>query len=158
MKTTTIALALLLALPLAAQQQPSTAPVEGHDKGRLEHPERTALNDALPTAAAVKEQTGARNPRVWLDATRIGALLRDLQTEVTLSPALWRTIGNEANTLANRLYARTSRNAEARRAATSLRVHVRELRAAALRGDAAGARRHAAEALPFAYALIEWSA
>jgi hypothetical protein len=95
---------------------------------------------------------------ILLTAAEPAALLRDVQHDVPVSPAMWRTIANEANTLANRLYARTSRSAKARRAATDLRMHVREMRAAALKGDAAGARRHAGEALPFAYRLIDWSA
>lgn len=77
--------------------------------------------------------------------------------EVTVTDTMWRTIANEANTLANRIYGRTARTKTARAAATEVRMHVREFRTAALRGDAASARKHASEAMPALYRLIEWA-
>lgn len=145
---------LLVAAPLGAQAT-STAPVSGHSDGQMEHPDRSG--DTISQGAAAAAKAKPRNARVWTDATRLAALLRDLETEVTISPALWRTIGNEALTLANRIYARTARNRDPRAAATELRTHVRQLRAAARRGDAVAVRRHADAALPSAYRLIEWS-
>ena len=159
MRYASVLLAFVIAAPLWAQQPPSTAPVTGHDKGHQEHRrDKGAKSDTMPTGAAAKEQARARNERVWNDATRLAALLRDVQVEVTITPAMWRTIANEANTLANRIYGRTAGNAEARRLARDLRMHVREMRKAALNGDATGARRHATEALPFAFRLIDWAA
>lgn len=106
---------------------------------------------ALPAAAANK-------PRVWNDATRLGALLHDVQARnITFSEAVWRTVANEANMLANRIYGNTAGDSTARAAADDLRDHVREMRTAALAGNAAEARRHAALAQPFAHRLIEWS-
>jgi hypothetical protein len=80
MRHGSILLALALATSLIAQQPSSTAPVSAHDKGRDEHRDKTAKNDAMPTGAA------------------------------------------------------------------------------AMKGDATAARRHASAALPFAYRLIDWSA
>jgi hypothetical protein len=126
-----LCLSLVLALPALAQ----TGPHGAH-----------AMSDAKPAHAAV-----------YNDATRLAALLRDAQTTVSLSAASWRTIANEANALANRIYGRTAGNRTARAAARDLRTHVREMRTAALKGDAAAARDHANQALPFAYTLIDWA-
>lgn len=123
----------------------------------LASPLAAQSNDTMPTNPAAREGATRHSERVWSDATRLAALLHDLQTEATMSPALWRMIANEANTLANRIHGRTATSREARRHAVDLRAHVREMRAAALRGDAAAARRHASMALPFAYRLVDWA-
>lgn len=98
----------------------------------------------------------AKHERVHHDATRLAALLSDAQHNVDVSAATWKVIGNEANTLANRIYAGAS-GKTAKAAAKDLRKHVREFREAALKGDAAGARQHASEAQPFVYQIIDWS-
>src|SRR4051794_37744018 len=40
--------------------------------------------------------------RVNNDATRLAALLRDAQTTINVNSDVWKTVGNEANSLANR--------------------------------------------------------
>lgn len=95
---------------------------------------------------------------VWRDTTRLSAVLQDSQAKVTVPAATWTVVANEANTLANRIYGHTAGNSTARTAAKNLRMHVREMRSAAMKGDADGARMHASEAMPFASTLIEWSA
>ena len=109
------------------------------------------LTLALPLAAATTKE------RVESDASRLASLLHDVQTKSMVTEAAWRTIANEANALSNRLYGYTSSNKSARALAKDLRTHVREMRKSALAGDADGARRHATEALPFAYKLIDWA-
>lgn len=109
---------------------------------------------ALPAAA----QSASMKTRVWTETAALATLLSDVQTNVTLSGSAWRTIANEANARANKVYARTSGNKAARGLATELRMHVREMHKAAMKGDAAEAKRHAREALPFAYQLIDWAA
>ena len=106
-----------------------------------------------PAALAQSAKT-----RVWNDGTRLAALLHDAQTSVSVNANVWKTIGNEANTLANRLYANTSGNSTARGLAKDVRMHVREFRTAALAGDAVEARKHASEAMPFLTKLVDWSA
>ncbi len=155
-KRLTLTLAVLVALPLAAQTN-SNPQTTGHDRGNMEHREGTARNDSVPTSATARERAAHRNVRVWTDVTRLAALLSDVQTQATVSAAMWRTIGNEANTLASRIYGRTANSREARAAATTLRTHVRALRTAAMRGNAAEARTAASAALPAAYQLIDWS-
>jgi hypothetical protein len=91
------------------------------------------------------------------DATRLAALLQDAQTNVSVSAGVWKTIGNEANSIANKLYGHTSGSAAARKLATQARSHVRMFREAALAGNADEARKHAAEAAPFVNQLIDWS-
>jgi len=82
------------------------------------------------------------------DLSRLQAILLDAQNDkVTISSDAWKVSGNEAVTLANRIKGGS--------AATSLRTHVREMRDAALKGDAAGARDHASQALPFANQLAK---
>ena len=98
------------------------------------------------------------NQAVWTDATRLAALLSDSQGKVAINAAAWKVVANEANTLANRLVARSGSNATARKAASAARMHVREMRTAAMAGDADGAKTHAGMALPFVYQLIDWSA
>jgi hypothetical protein len=106
---------------------------------------------AMPAFAATTKE------RVGNDATRLASLLHDVQTKSMVSEAMWKTVANEGNALANRLYGYTSGNKPARALAAELRTHVREMRKAALAGDADGARRHANEARPFAYKLIDWA-
>ena len=112
---------------------------------------KTTKKKSTHTSSAAMKQ------RVNADASRLAGLLSDAQTTVSVNPAVWKTIGNEANSLANRLYGSTSGNATARKAATNARDHVREFRKAALAGDAAGARDHASQAMPYVVQLIDWS-
>ena len=93
-----------------------------------------------------------KNSAVSSDASRLAAILTDAQnTKVNFSSDAWRVTANEANALANRIYARAGGRAEAR----DLRTHVRQMRDAALKGDADGARSHAGMAMPFAYKLVD---
>jgi hypothetical protein len=64
-------------------------------------------------------------------------------------------VANEANSLANRIWADAHKlpNRAAAAAASDLRMHVREMHKAAERGDAAGVRLHAGQALTFATRL-----
>ena len=87
---------------------------------------------ATPLFAAKAKTTVSVKTRVYNDATSLAALLNDAQTPVTISADYWKTIANEANSLANRLYGATSGNATARAAARDLRTHVQEFRKAAL--------------------------
>jgi len=112
----------------------------------------------LAQEAPVKQVRRAAHERVHNDAARLAALLRDVQGNIPYSDATWKAIANEANTLANRVYAGTVGNKAAHAAARDLRTHVREMRSAAMKGDAAGARSHAGMALPFAYTVIDWAA
>lgn len=95
--------------------------------------------------------------RLMNDSNRLAAVLADTQAKANVSDAVWKTVGNEANTLASRVYA-NAKGSSTRKAAASVRTHVREMHAAAMKGDAAGARMHAAEALPFVYQIIDASA
>lgn len=89
-------------------------------------------------------------------ATRLASLLADTQGKATMSAASWKVIANEANALANKLYASTS--GKNRTAAKEARTHVREMHAAAMKGDADGAKSHAGMALPYVYKIIEATA
>ncbi len=85
------------------------------------------------------------------DLSRLQAILLDAQNDkVTIGADVWRITGNEAVALANRIAASSKSSA-----ARDLRTHVREMRDAAVKGDAAGARSHAGMALPFANQLAD---
>lgn len=85
------------------------------------------------------------------DLSRLQAILLDAQdTKVTFSADAWRITANEAASLANHIAANSKQ-----KAARDLRTHVREMRDAALKGDADGARSHAGMALPFANQLAD---
>lgn len=82
------------------------------------------------------------------DLSRLQAILLDAQNDkVTIPASVWRVTGNEAVALANRITGGS--------AARDLKTHVREMRDAALKGDADGARSHAGMALPFANQLAK---
>ena len=111
---------------------------------------------AAPKASSTKASSKASSSKtkVWNDATRLVAILSDAQNDrMNFSADAWKVTANEANTLANRIYAQTGGKSQAK----DLRTHVRQMRDAALKGDAAEARKHAGEAAPFAYELIDWS-
>ena len=105
-----------------------------------------------------KAQKSPSVTRIWNDSTRLQALLIDVNSSAMVSAAGWRTVANEANSIANRLYANSGSWKAARPIASDARSHIREMHAAALKGDAAGARAHARMALPFINQLVDWSA
>lgn len=85
------------------------------------------------------------------DVSRLQAILLDSQNQkVTISADAWKVTANEANALANRIAASSKK-----KAARDLQTHIREMRNAALKGDADGARSHAGMALPFANQLSQ---
>ena len=120
---------------------------------------QTTTTTTTTTKTKTKKTTAsaAMKTRVNNDASRLAGLLRDAQTSVTVNADVWKTVANEANSLANRLYGDTSGNATARAAAKNARTHVREFRDAAMNGDAAGARDHASQAMQYVTQLIDWS-
>lgn len=128
-----VAIGCLIAMPLLAQ---------------------TTTTTTTTTTTKTKHTTRSTNKaRVHDEAARLAALLDDAQTKAMLSPAAWKAVANEANALANKIYANTGGRADAK----DLRAHVRKMHAAAMKGDADGAKTHAGEALPYAYKIIDWA-
>ncbi len=113
----------------------------------------TSSTTATTTKTVTRHHKAKTSVSASADATRLAALLQDTQANVTLSDATWKTVANEANVLANRLYLST--HGAARKAAGEARTHVHEMHAAALKGDAAGAKSHSGLALPFVYQVID---
>ena len=98
--------------------------------------------------------------RVERDVTRLESLLSGMNTTATISPDTLKRLANEANMLANRINANVraaKAGNETLQAAKDLRMHVRLLHKEAHDGDTAEARRHASEALPFAFRLDDWA-
>ncbi len=143
MKTFLAICTAALTLPLLAQTTTTTT--------------TTKTTTTKTTRAHRASASTATKARVYADASRLAALLDDAQTNITVSSEVWKVVANEANSLANRLYGSTAVSATARTAARNAREHVRKFRDAALAGDAAGARTHASEAMPFVTQLIDWS-
>lgn len=136
-----VAIGCLIALPLMAQTTTTTT-MEA----------KTTTTSAKSTKKTTPKKI-ANRAKVENDATRLAAILSDAQNDrMNFSADAWKVTVNEANSLANRVYANTGGKAQAR----DLRMHVRMMREAAMKGDAAGARQHASEALPFAYQIIDW--
>jgi len=119
---------------------------------------KTLLLLAIVSLVVTPLFAAPKSARAHNDAERLASLLHDVQasTSVNMSDTMWRTIANEANTLANRIYANTRGTTHG--AARDARAHVREMRAAALKGDAAGARSHAGMAMPFVNTVINATA
>lgn len=121
---------------------------------------RTRASEVPRTATRTVASKTTMAWRVSNDINRLQAILVAMNTTANLSDGALRSSANEANMLANRIHARIRsavRGRDARAtgvsAASDLRTHVRMMRSEALEGDRAGARQHAAEALPFANRL-----
>jgi hypothetical protein len=108
---------------------------------------------AIQTMGTNPAASAPRHSSTYGYATRLAALLADTQGRATLSAASWKAIANESNSLANKLYA--SARGKSRTAARDVRTHVREMHKAAMKGDADGAKSHAAMALPYVYQVID---
>ena len=135
------------------EEKHETKAEEKHETKAEEAAEHKAAEHKKPVHHAAGSKA-----RVQEYSTRLAGLLADTQGKATLGPASWKAIANEANALANKLYAAASSNAKARKLAADARTHVREMHKAAMAGDAEGAKAHAGMALPFVYQLIDWSA
>jgi hypothetical protein len=154
MKSSALALALLLAASPSVfaddehGKRGEKGEHHGDHKGRLEKVERDDHDrDERRVVVPANRVIIINN-----DVNRLESILATTQgtTVVFAQPTLIR-VGNEANVLANRIVSNVVviRNPNAISAARSLRTHIRQLRAAAARGDAAAVRLHAREALPF---------
>src|SRR5947209_137354 len=134
-------LACALVFPLLAQT-PTPAPGANETMGTnpASHPHKM-------------HRTSGGTSRAFDYSTRLASLLADTQDKAMLSAASWKAVANEANALSNKLYASTS--GKNRTAAKEARTHVREMHAAAMKGDADGAKSHAGMALPYVYQVID---
>ena len=97
--------------------------------------------------------------RIERDVQRLESLLAGVKTSANLSDKSWKSVANEADMLATRIYANVkSAKAEksAVRTADQLRSHVQNMKKEAYKGDVRKTRRHAARALGAATRLDEW--
>jgi hypothetical protein len=127
---------------------------------KVEHHVTTVKQpDVTVSNVQVKEVHGRKAKkfeRLNSDVNRLESILATTQN-VNLPPSSLKSVANEANALANRIWADVHKSfrgqPNAIDAATQLRAHIRLMHKAAASGDAAGVQRHAREALPFAYRL-----
>ncbi len=112
---------------------------------------------------AVKQVHGAkakRLVRINNDVNRLESILATAENApATLSRPSLLQVANEANMLANRIWANVHSSLRGRsdavNAAAQLRMHIREMHKAAASGSASGVSMHAREALPFAVRIDE---
>jgi hypothetical protein len=98
----------------------------------------------------------ANNGVLYNNATRLAGLLADTQDKATISAAAWKSIANEALTYTGRLY--LNRTPKTATDVKEARKHCLEMHDAAEKGDADGAKSHAALALPYVYKVIDATA
>ena len=98
--------------------------------------------------------------RIERDVQRLESLLATMKTSAKISDKSWKSVANEADMLATRIYANVkSATAEKDpvRTADQLRNHVQNMKKEAYKGDVRKTRRHAARALGAATRLDEWN-
>ncbi|HEY8130250.1 MAG TPA: hypothetical protein VII12_00035 [Thermoanaerobaculia bacterium] len=120
--------------------------IERHDRDDDEH-ENEVRRAALPAKRVV---------RINNDVNRLESILATAQNSAIAFPQPTLTrVANEANMLANRIFANAKhlKRSDALATARDLRMHTREMHKSAVRGDAAGVRLHAGQALSFAVRL-----
>jgi hypothetical protein len=136
------------------------APALVAQQAKVEHHVTTIKQpDVAISNVQVQEVHGAKAKkfaRLDSDVNRLESILATTQN-VNLPPSSLKSVANEANALANRIWAGVHKSfrgqPNAIDAATQLRAHIRLMHKAAASGDAAGVQLHAREALPFAYRL-----
>jgi hypothetical protein len=143
---------LMVALPLFADEKEKGKKEKDKDNAKIEKSERDDENEARE----VKSANPRRVARINTDVNRLESILVSAQNSAIAFPKPTLTkVANEANSLANRIWADAHKlpNRAAVAAANNLRMHVREMHKAAEKGDAAGVRLHAGQALTFATRL-----
>jgi hypothetical protein len=99
----------------------------------------------------------ANNAVLYDKATHLASLLADVQDKsATFSADTWKHVANEALNDAAKLY--LNRTPKTDSDVKEARKHVREMYNAAFKGDAEGARSHAALAQPYVYKVIDATA
>ena len=167
-RKTTVALLtvlLMVALPLFADEKEKGKKEKDKDKPKIEKSEKSKEFEAKERereegkeAREVQRANPKRVARINTDVNRLESILVTAQNSAIAFPKPTLTkVANEANSLANRIWAdvRSAHmtNTQALGVASDLRMHVREMHKAAANGDAAGVRLHAGQALTFAARL-----
>jgi hypothetical protein len=98
--------------------------------------------------------------RVGRDVHRLESILANVKTSSKLSDKSWKSFANEADVLANRIYANVKSATTEKspiHAAEQLRTHVQNMKKEAEKRDYRNTRRHAERALSVAAQLDEWA-
>jgi hypothetical protein len=153
---------VMVALPLFADEKEKGKKEKDKDKAKIEKSEKSEEVEAKERegeekeAREVKRANPRRVARINTDVNRLESILVTAQNSAIAFPKPTLTrVANEANSLANRIWADAHKlpNRAVVAAANELRMHVREMHKAAEKGDAAGVRLHAGQALTFATRL-----
>lgn len=146
LSTFTVALALTL-LPAAG--------IAGAEKSKTTSRTTSASKSAKPAKAQTRQIAAVKR-----DVSRLESLLAGVKSAGKVSDKSLKSVANEADTLANRIYANLqSAKAEkkAMKTAKELRSRVGEMKKHAAEGNHKASRRHAERALTMAYRLDEWA-
>lgn len=154
---------VMVATPLFADEKEKGKKEKDQDKAKIEKSEKSKEFEAKERergeekeAREAKRANPKRVARINMDVNRLESILVTAQNSAIAFPKPTLTkVANEANSLANRIWADAHKlpNRAAVAAASDLRMHVREMHKAAEKGDAAGVRLHAGQALTFAARL-----
>ena len=120
---------------------------------------RSKAKDTKAEVVKQKKQTNGQ-ARVERDVQRLESILAGVKTSAKLSDKTWKSVTNEADMLASRIYTNVkSATTEAKtvKVAEQLRTHVQNMKKEAHQGDYRSTRRLAAKALSAASRLDEWA-
>lgn len=128
---------------------------QAKSKEKVKSSSKTAKTTAKSQKAKSREIL-----RVERDVHRLESLLAGVKTSAKLSDKSWKSVSNEADMLANRIYSNVKAakgEKRALRTAEDLRTQIRNMKKEAHQGDYKQTRRHAERALGLAYRLDEWA-
>jgi hypothetical protein len=144
-----------------AQTKTTVKAETGKAKTQVKTSSKTATKASTTAKVANPAKVKTREiVRIERDVHRLESLLAGVKTSAKLSDKSWKTVSNEADTLANRIYTNAqSAKVEKRalRTAENLRNQVRQMKKEAHQGDYKRTRRHAGRALALAVRLDEWA-
>lgn len=145
---------LLVAIAIALVPAQATG---GQSKSKEQVKSSSKASKATAKSARAKNK---EMKRVERDVHRLESLLAGVKTSAKLSDKSWKSVSNEADILANRIYGNVKSfkgEKRALRTAEDLRKQVRSMKKEAHQGDYKQTRRHAERALGLAYRLDEWA-
>lgn len=111
-------------------------------------------------AGSQKTASKKQSKQIHRDVQKLESILAGTKTSAKLSDKSWKSLANEADALADRIYVNVKSATSEKhplRAAEDLRNHVAKMKKEAYQGDYRNTRRHAERALSVAYKLDEWA-
>lgn len=135
-------------------------------KAKAEQTSKSVKSTKSTTKVAKAKDTSSKkasrkqSKQIHRDVQKLESLLAGTKTSAKLSDKSWKSLANEADALADRIYVNVKSATSEKhplRAAEDLRSHVAKMKKEAYQGDYRNTRRHAERALSVAYKLDEWA-